>query len=104
MGQTIGNVLPLALGVGISPIPIVAVVLMLATPRGRVNGPAFLLGWIVGIAAVGTAVLVIAGVIKPMISSRRRPCGALAPRYGRSVSHHFKLEVAVALAAREACR
>jgi threonine/homoserine/homoserine lactone efflux protein len=44
--------------VAISPVPIIAVVLMLATPRGRVNGPAFLAGWLLGLAVVGTLVLV----------------------------------------------
>jgi threonine/homoserine/homoserine lactone efflux protein len=63
VGQAIGNVLPLALGVALSPIPIVAVVLTLATPRGKVNGPAFVLGWIVGLAVVGTIVLLVAGGI-----------------------------------------
>ena len=48
MGEAIGQVLPTAIGVAISPLPIVAVVLMLVTPAGRVNGPAFVLGWIVG--------------------------------------------------------
>jgi threonine/homoserine/homoserine lactone efflux protein len=52
--------LPSAVGVAISPLPIVAVVLMLVTARGRVNGPAFLLGWWVGIAAVGAIVLAVA--------------------------------------------
>jgi threonine/homoserine/homoserine lactone efflux protein len=33
---------------------------MLATPKGRVNGPAFLAGWIAGIAVLGTIVLLIA--------------------------------------------
>ena len=46
MGQAIGQVLPPAVGVGLSPIPIVAVIVMLVTPRARVNGPAFLgAGW-----------------------------------------------------------
>jgi threonine/homoserine/homoserine lactone efflux protein len=61
VGQAIGNVLPLALGVALSPVPIIAVVLMLATPRGRANGPAFVLGWIAGVALVGTVVLLVAG-------------------------------------------
>jgi Sap-like sulfolipid-1-addressing protein len=46
--EAIGQVLSLGLGVALSPAPIIAVVLMLATPRGRVNGPAFVGGWIVG--------------------------------------------------------
>lgn len=71
MGQAIGNVLPLALGVALSPIPIVAVVLMLATPRGKLNGPAFVLGWIVGLAIVGTIVLLVAGGVSA--SSQGQP-------------------------------
>jgi threonine/homoserine/homoserine lactone efflux protein len=57
MAGAIGQVLSLAVGVAISPVPIIAVVLMLATPHGRVNGPAFLGGWLLGLAAVGTIVL-----------------------------------------------
>jgi threonine/homoserine/homoserine lactone efflux protein len=60
MGQAIGQVLSFGVGVALSPVPIIAVVLMLATPKGRVNGPAFLAGWIAGIAVLGTIVLLIA--------------------------------------------
>jgi threonine/homoserine/homoserine lactone efflux protein len=60
MGQAIGQVLAFGVGVALSPVPIIAVVLMLATPKGRVNGPAFLGGWVVGIAVLGTIVLVVA--------------------------------------------
>jgi threonine/homoserine/homoserine lactone efflux protein len=60
MGEAIGQMLPAAVGVAISPMPIVAVVLMLVTPRGRTNGVAFLLGWLVGISLVGTIVLLVA--------------------------------------------
>ena len=60
MGQAIGQVLPLAVGVALSPVPIIAVVLMLVTPRAAANGPAFVLGWLIGIGAVGTVVLLIA--------------------------------------------
>ena len=34
MGQAIGDLLPSAIGVAISPIPIIAVILILATPEG----------------------------------------------------------------------
>jgi hypothetical protein len=34
---------------------------MLTTDRGRVNGPAFVLGWIAGLALAGTAILLLAG-------------------------------------------
>ncbi|MBV9335539.1 MAG: GAP family protein [Solirubrobacterales bacterium] len=60
MGQAIGQVLSFGVGVALSPVPIIAVVLMLATPKGRVNGPAFLAGWVGGIAVLGTIVLLVA--------------------------------------------
>ena len=60
MREAIGQVLSFAVVVAISPIPIVGVVLMLGTPRARSNGPAFLAGWILGLAVVGVAVLLVA--------------------------------------------
>ena len=63
MGQAIGDMLPAAVGVAISPIPIIAVVLMLVSPRGRQNGPAYLLGQIVGVATAGAIVLLLAGSV-----------------------------------------
>src|SRR3954453_9795038 len=60
MGEAIGQVLSFGVGVALSPVPIIAVVLMVATPRGRVNGPAFLAGWVAGLAVVGTVVLLVA--------------------------------------------
>jgi threonine/homoserine/homoserine lactone efflux protein len=59
MSQAIGQVLPLAVGVALSPVPIIGMVLMLATPRARSNSLAFLAGWIAGLAAVGTVVLLV---------------------------------------------
>ena len=53
MGEAIGEVLPVAVGVAVSPVPIIAVILMLVTARARVNGPAFIVGWLLGLAAVG---------------------------------------------------
>ena len=61
MGQAIGGLLPFAVGVAVSPMPIVTVVLMLVTPRARTNGLAFTIGWIAGIAVAGAILLLIAG-------------------------------------------
>jgi threonine/homoserine/homoserine lactone efflux protein len=63
MGEAIGDMLPAAVGVAISPIPIIAVVLMLVSTRGRVNGPAYLIGQIIGVAGAGAVVLVLAGSV-----------------------------------------
>ncbi|PPL16330.1 GAP family protein [Microterricola pindariensis] len=58
MGPVIGNILPLALGIAISPIPIIAAILMLLSPRARSTSVGFLLGWVLGIiVAVGVFTL-----------------------------------------------
>ena len=59
MGEAIGQVLPFAVGVGLSPVPIIAVLLMLDTPRARSNGPAFVLGWVAGLTVVSVVIVVI---------------------------------------------
>jgi len=59
--NSIGAILPLALGVAISPIPIIAVILMLLSPKAHTNGPAFLVGWVTGLAAVSVAVTALSG-------------------------------------------
>lgn len=59
MGDAIGQVLSLGVGVSLSPVPIIGVVLMLATPRARVNGISFIAGWVAGLAVVGTVVLLV---------------------------------------------
>ena len=52
MGGAVSEVLTFAVGVAISPIPIVAVILMLFSRRATVNGLLFLLGWVVALAVV----------------------------------------------------
>ena len=56
----VGDLLPPALAVALSPIPIVAIVLVLASPHARTAGPAFAGGWIAGLLAVS---LVVVGVL-----------------------------------------
>jgi threonine/homoserine/homoserine lactone efflux protein len=60
LSQAIGDLLPSAVGVALSPIPIIAVILMLSTPKARTNGVAFTLGWIAGLLVVSIIVLVVA--------------------------------------------
>jgi MFS family permease len=62
MVNPIGDVLPLAMGVMISPLAIIAVISMLLSKRGRSNSLIFLLGWILGLIIIGGAVLLIAGM------------------------------------------
>jgi Sap, sulfolipid-1-addressing protein len=59
MAESIAEVLTFAVGVAISPVPIIAVILVLFSARARVNGPVFLLGWVVALGVVsGVAYLV----------------------------------------------
>jgi threonine/homoserine/homoserine lactone efflux protein len=57
MGEATGQVLSFAVGVAISPLPIIGVILMLATPRARSDAFGFMAGWIGGLAVVGGAIL-----------------------------------------------
>ncbi|MGZ4409672.1 MAG: GAP family protein [Gaiellaceae bacterium] len=59
MGQGISEVLTYAVGVAISPVPIIAVILMLFSARARVNGPVFLLGWVLALGVVSGIVYVV---------------------------------------------
>jgi threonine/homoserine/homoserine lactone efflux protein len=56
LGQLLGS----GVGVALSPIPVIAVILMLTTARGRVTGVAFMLGWLVGLSAATGIVLLLA--------------------------------------------
>ena len=85
MGSVVGQLLPIAVGVALSPLPIIAVVLMLVTPRGRLNGLAFIVGWWVGLGVVGTIGLAVAGgtkasgALEPESSRRKLPWASLDP-------------------------
>ena len=60
MGQGISEVLTFAIGVAISPVPIIAVILMLFSARARTNGPVFLLGWVLALSVLSIVVYAIA--------------------------------------------
>lgn len=68
MGQGLSAVLTFAVGVAISPIPIIAVILMLFSSRAKVNGPMFLLGWAGALAMVSFVVYFAAGATDPTTS------------------------------------
>ena len=61
MGQGISEILTFAVGVAISPVPIIAVILMLFSQRARINGPAFLIGWVLALGAVSAVVYALSG-------------------------------------------
>jgi len=61
MGPAIGASLVMAIGIAITPLAMTAELLLLTTRRARINGPAFLVGWLIGLGIVGGAVLVLLG-------------------------------------------
>jgi threonine/homoserine/homoserine lactone efflux protein len=61
LGAALGQLLPAALGVAISPLPIIATVLMLLSARAKATAPAFAAGWMLGVAAVLVVVQLVVG-------------------------------------------
>lgn len=61
--STIGSLLPAAIGIAISPVPIIAVILMLVSARGRTNAVAFLAGWLAGIAVLAVVATLLGNVL-----------------------------------------
>lgn len=63
MGTAIGDILPLALGVAISPIPIIAAILMLLPPKAGSTATGFTVGWVLGIGGGYAVFVTIASVV-----------------------------------------
>src|SRR5215218_8891052 len=74
MNEVIGEILPLAVGIAISPIPIIAAILMLLSPRAKGTSVGFLIGWLVGI--------VVAIVLFTLLSSISQDTGGSSPVAG----------------------
>ena len=60
MTDVLGQLFGSGVGVALSPIPVIAVILMLTTERGRTTGVAFMLGWLVGLSVATALVLLLA--------------------------------------------
>ncbi|MFG2916059.1 GAP family protein [Kitasatospora sp. NPDC048298] len=65
MGEAIGPMLASAVAVALSPLPLIAVLLILASPHGRANGIAFTAGWLLGLAAVVASVVAAGTALDP---------------------------------------
>lgn len=65
MGSVIGDLLPLAVGVAISPIPVVATILMLLSAKAGSTSIGFGIGWVAGIVVVTGVVAAVAGAVTP---------------------------------------
>jgi len=61
LGHAVDGVLAEAAAVAVSPIAIVAIIVILATARGHLNGPLFTLGWLLGLSGLGAIMLAVGG-------------------------------------------
>ena len=73
MNAVIGEILTLALGVAISPIPIIAAILMLLSPKARVTSTGFALGWLLGIILAVSIFTLLSSVLPEEDSDASKP-------------------------------
>lgn len=58
MGSTIAEIVPPAIAlVLVNPLPLMAIILLLFSPRARVSAPAFVVGWMLGMVVVFSLLL-----------------------------------------------
>lgn len=73
METALGEILPLAIGITISPVPIIATILMLLSPRAATTSVGFLVGWVLGTIATITVFTLMSTVIAPADPEAPRP-------------------------------
>ena len=60
MTDILASALPFAIGIAVSPIPVVAIVVVISTNTGNALG--LLTGWVIGIVAIGLLVFALPGL------------------------------------------
>ena len=63
MGSVIGDLLPLAVGVAVSPVPIIATILMLLSKRAGSTSVGFTVGWLLGIIIATVLFVILSGTV-----------------------------------------
>jgi threonine/homoserine/homoserine lactone efflux protein len=77
MNHAVGEILPFALGIAISPIPVIAAILMLLSPKARVTSVGFLLGWLTGIVVAVTVFVLLSSVLPETGDDSSQPVKAV---------------------------
>ncbi len=77
MNGVLGALLPLAIAVTISPLPIIAEILLLFTTKPTPNAGAYLIGFVVGVAAVLGILVVVADAVNVSESGPSKGAGTL---------------------------
>lgn len=79
MGNAIGELLPLAVALAAGPLPIIAVMLILASDNARSKGVAFVGGRLVGLGLfVGAALVIFSIIDDPALGHRGHPTPAVS--------------------------
>ncbi len=73
LGAVFGDILPLAVGIAISPIPIIAAILMLLSPKAKGTSVGFLLGWLLGIVIAVTVFTLLSSIIPEQDPDASKP-------------------------------
>lgn len=77
MGSAIGEILPLALGVAISPVPIIATILMLLSPKARGTSIGFLFGWLSGIVVAVVVFTLLSAILPAEDPTQSKPISGI---------------------------
>ena len=62
MIEALKEAFPMAMGLALSPFPVIAVIMILMTPRAKRNISGFILGWYSGIYVIGCLIYLIPGL------------------------------------------
>ncbi|ROS75169.1 Sap-like sulfolipid-1-addressing protein [Curtobacterium sp. PhB130] len=82
----IGELLPQAVTIAISPIPVIAVIVMLRTPQASRVAGAFVGGWVLGVLLLLTTATILASAINTVSEDASRPIiGTLKILFGATL-------------------
>lgn len=79
MWSNLGELIALALGIAISPMPVLGVILMLLAPRGIRAGAGFAIGWIAGVGLAVSLFSVLSSLLPEPGSAETDTAFGLAP-------------------------
>jgi threonine/homoserine/homoserine lactone efflux protein len=77
LNQVVGEILPLAVGIAISPIPIIAAILMLLSPHAKSTSVGFMIGWLAGIVVAVVLFSLLSSVVPPETGGRSPLAGVI---------------------------
>ena len=77
MGSVIGDILTAAVGIALSPIPLIAAIALMLTPRSGPAGLGFLGGWLLGVIVPVVAVTLIANILPESAADASRPIAGI---------------------------